>query len=173
MYQQNQHTQVMFYIMPEHDSEQSTGAGTDATKSTNDYLQQACIQAAHYYRQNKRVFIFTEDQAQAHQIDQLLWSFEPDSFVPHNLIGEGPKQGAAIEIGYQPSTNRRPILINLAKQTPNFANRYQQIIDFVPSNEDLKQLARQRFRSYKQMGLDVQTQNAVSQQSTASSTNDA
>ena len=55
----------------------------------------------HFYRQNQRVFIYTQDQQSAHDIDEMLWAFDPDSFVPHNLIGEGPKQGAAVEISWQ------------------------------------------------------------------------
>ncbi|WP_286233706.1 DNA polymerase III subunit chi [Thalassotalea sediminis] len=121
----------------------------------------ACFQAAHFYRQKQRVFIFTESQEQAHQIDELLWSFDPDSFVPHNLIGEGPKQGAAVEISWQAPTNRRPILINLASTVPNFAQQYSNIIDFVPNDEALKELARARFKHYRQLGFQVDNQAAA------------
>ncbi|GAA5133952.1 DNA polymerase III subunit chi [Thalassotalea piscium] len=142
-------TNVMFYILEQED----TSADTLALVKL-----QACFQAAYYYRQNQSVFIYTQDQNQAHAIDELLWSFEPDSFVPHNLVGEGPKSGAAVEISWQRPMNRRPILINLTSTVPNFAHQFSQIVDFVPSDEQLKQLARERYKSYRQLGFKVDNQ---------------
>ena len=149
--------QVMFYIMPEQSDPLTK---PDVALNCQDYHLQACLQAAFYYRQKQRVFVFTDNQDSSHIIDELLWSFDPESFVPHNLIGEGPKGGAPVEIGHSPSRSRRPVLINLASQVPNFAGNYQTIIDFVPSDEALKQLARDRFRHYKQLGFIVETQQA-------------
>ncbi len=131
------------------------------------HLVQACLQAAHYFRHNQRVFIYTQNQADAHQIDELLWSFDPDSFIPHNLIGEGPKNGAAVEISWQKPTSRRPVLINLTSQVPDFAGQFSQIIDFVPANEALKQQARDRFRTCRQWGFQVDTQAVHAAQSTS------
>lgn len=147
-------TQVMFYILEQDSSKDKLHLS----------LLHTCFQAAHYYRQNQRVFIYCQDQAQAHTIDELLWSFEPDSFVPHNLTGEGQNNGSAVEISWQPPTNRRPILINLTSTVPSFAHQFSQIIDFVPSDEQLKQAARERFKGYRQNGFQVDNQPATSQQ---------
>jgi DNA polymerase-3 subunit chi len=121
-------TQVMFYIL-----EQDTQSESNKDKQHLSLLH-SCFQAAHFYRQNQRVFVYCQDQEHAHQIDEMLWSFEPDSFVPHNLASEGPKNGAAVEISWQAPTNRRPVLINLTSTVPNFAHQFSQIVDFVPSD---------------------------------------
>lgn len=138
-------TQAIFHILPEQ-------AGVKAA------MQYACVIAANCYQQNQKVYIYTEDQQLAHDVDELLWSFEPDSFVPHNLVGEGPHQGSPVEIGCQPPKGRRPVLINLSKNTPNFAGNFAQVIDFVPPAEDEKQQARERFKACRQMGFQVDTQ---------------
>jgi DNA polymerase-3 subunit chi len=111
-----------------------------------------------------RVFIYTLDQQSAHDIDEMLWAFDPDSFVPHNLIGEGPKQGAAVEISWQPPKNRRAVLINLTREVPNFANQFSHLIDFVPSDDSLKEQARNRFRTCRQWGFNVEHQVASAAQ---------
>lgn len=139
-------TNATFHVMPDGCEEDS-------------HLLYACLQAANYYRRQNKVFVFTPDEATAHKIDELLWSFDADSFVPHNLAGEGPKQGAAVEISCHAPTNRRPILINLSSTVPNFANQFSQIIDFVPVNETLKQQARDRFRTCRQWGFQTESQN--------------
>ena len=38
----------------------------------------ACQIIADYYRQGARVFVFTDDRSQSHQVDELLWSFDAD-----------------------------------------------------------------------------------------------
>ena len=147
-------TQVMFYLLDQENSNDKNYAS----------LLHACFQAAYFYRQNQRVFIYSQNQQQAHQVDELLWSFEPDSFIPHNLVGEGPKSGAAVEISWQKPTNRRPVLINLTSTVPNFADQFSQIVDFVPSDEELKQLARERFKTYRQLGFQVDNQPVTTSQ---------
>ncbi len=148
-------TQVMFYVLP--DNLQSPEEN-DIT-----HFFQACLHASICYRKNQRVYVYTNDQESAHSIDEMLWSFEPDSFVPHNLVGEGPVQGAPVEIGFQAPKNRRPTLINLAGQVPNFASNYSQIIDFVPTQPSLKAQARERFKHYKQLGFHIETHKVASE----------
>lgn len=144
-------TQVMFYVLPDDKDDASEVNASSA-------LYHACLQASYFYRQNQRVFIYAQDQKNAEQVDEMLWAFDSDSFVPHNLAGEGPKQGAAVEISHQAPQGRRPVLINLTETMPNFANQFQLIVDFVPSNETLKQLARERFKTCRQWGFQVDTQ---------------
>lgn len=145
---------VVFYILG--DSEQTL---TSNKTEQNLVLYCACLQAAHYYRQSKKVFIYTESQQQAHDIDELLWRFDADAFVPHNLSGEGPHYGSPVEISWHAPKNHRAVLINLTKNTPAFAYQFTQVIDFVPCSEKLKQLARDRFRGYRQQGSQVNTEN--------------
>jgi len=144
----------MFYLLnDEVTDEQET--------DTRSAIYHACLQASHFYRQNQRVYIYTQDQQHAEQVDEMLWAFDSDSFVPHNLVGEGPKQGAMVEIGYQAPQGRRPVLINLTSTVPNFANQFQYIVDFVPSDETLKQQARERFKTCRQWGFQVGNQAVI------------
>ncbi len=147
-------TQVMFYLLND------KGAGLEGSDAidTSSAFYHACLQASYFYRQNQRVFIYTQDKQSAEKIDEMLWAFDSDSFVPHNLVGEGPKQGAAVEIGSQAPLGRRPVLINLTSTVPNFANKFQFIVDFVPSDETLKQQARERFKTCRQWGFQVNNQ---------------
>ena len=154
-------TQVMFYQLND-DKKDESG------KDTCSALYHACLQASYFYRQNQRVYIYSQDKQHAEQVDEMLWAFDSDSFVPHNLVGEGPKQGAAVEIGFQPPVGRRAVLINLTSTVPNFANQFQLIVDFVPSDETLKQQARERFKACRQWGFQVDSQPVAEQKESAS-----
>lgn len=120
----------------------------------------ACQLCADLYRAKKRVFVYTASQQEAEQFDELLWQFEPERFVPHNLAGEGPAYGAPVEISWQPPKQSRQVLLNLSTEIPAFANRFQQIIEFVPADEQLKAQARERYKQYRQLGITPQTINA-------------
>lgn len=157
-------TKVMFYVL-EDKTETTNNTNNELTtnhikKNSTSLIYQVCKQAAHYYRNKQKVYIYTNDQAEAHNIDEMLWSFEPESFVAHNLVGEGPRGGSPVEISWKNPTSRRPVLINLCNTVPDFANQFTTIIDFVPTDDALKQQARDRYRTCKQWGFLVESQPA-------------
>ncbi len=148
-------SQVTFYILDEK---------TENNEPLPAHFMQACSLAAFYYQQNRKVFIYTNDQQDAFTVDEYLWQFDGDSFVPHNLLGEGPHYGTPVEISWMPPTHPRPILINLNEQLPDFSSNFQQIIDFVPANSTLKQHARERFKQYRSMGFSLNTHQTKQEQ---------
>ncbi|WP_440054076.1 DNA polymerase III subunit chi [Pseudoalteromonas sp. T1lg65] len=114
--------------------------------------------AASLYREGHRIFIYVDNIQDAQLIDEHLWCFDAERFVPHNLQGEGPKGGAPVEIGEMPPVARRPILINLAKVIPDFIRRFEQVYDFVPVEASAKQAARERFKQLRNIGATISTE---------------
>jgi len=145
------HKQATFYLLEKNESD----SDKSNAPSSGSLLFCACVQAAQSYRQQQKVFIYTPDQTVAHEVDEMLWAFDADSFVPHNLMGEGPSYGSPVEISWQAPSNRRSVLINLTESVPPFAQKFSQVIDFVPNDETLKQIARNRYRQYQQLGFAV------------------
>lgn len=119
----------------------------------------ACQLAAEQWRLGKRVLIACESLTQAQRLDEALWQRPVDQFVPHNLAGEGPKYGAPVELCWPEKRNNMPrhILINLLPQFANFATTFHEVIDFVPSEEHQKQLARERYKTYRDVGFQLTT----------------
>lgn len=117
----------------------------------------ACQLAAENWRLGKRVLIACEDQIQAEKLDEMLWQREPHQFVPHNLAGEGPRYGAPVELCWptKRGSSTRDILINLQSSFADCATAFHEVIDFVPINEQLKQLARKRYKTYRSMGFNL------------------
>ncbi len=80
--------------------------------------QLVCEIAAERWRAGKRVLIACEDEQQAIRLDEALWARPPESFVPHNLSGEGPRGGAPVEIaGHKSATAARAIFSLACGQT--------------------------------------------------------
>lgn len=121
----------------------------------------ACDLAAKTWRSGKKVLINCETEEQALNIDEALWARE-EEFVPHNLSGEITQYATPIEISWSGKRNaqRRDVLINLQTQIPEFISSFTQVIDFVPDDEQLKMIARERYKQYRQLGWQLTTEQA-------------
>ena len=145
--------QVSFYLLDE----------TSANTPEPAQLSLACLVAARCFRQKQKCIVLCQDKQQAEQFDELLWQLPVNSFVPHNLAGEGPVGGAPVEIHWQtPAQMSRAVLINLAELMPECHLGFKQIFDFVPAEENLKLQARERYKHYRAAGHQLDTQAATS-----------
>lgn len=144
--------QVTFYILPD---DSPAAADTDGINQAAAVL--ACQLTTARFRQNQTVFMLAQTQAQAEQLDEMLWQQDPHSFVPHGLSDEATVTQAPVEIGTGLPKRSRLILINLAETVPAFAHRFAQIIDFVPADEIQKQQARERYKQYRALGFTLET----------------
>ncbi|KZN46734.1 DNA polymerase III subunit chi [Pseudoalteromonas luteoviolacea] len=129
----------------------------EPNQQVSAHFDLAARSAAKLYRAGQRVFIYVDNVEDAHAIDEYLWQFDAESFVPHNLQGEGPKGGAPVEIGQMPPVGRRTTLINLATHIPDFVRRFEQVYDFVPVESHAKQAARERFKQLRAIGANIST----------------
>lgn len=106
-----------------------------------------------------RLFVFCTDQKEAEDLDELLWTFKPDSFIPHNLQGEGPEPPPPIQIGYSGQMPRgfNDVLINLSDRVPEFYQRFRRIIEIIPNAETQKAIGREHYKYFRQQGLTINT----------------
>ena len=118
----------------------------------------ACRLLEKAYRRGHRVFVYCNNQQEAESLDELLWTFKEDSFIPHNLQGEGPEPPPPVQIGYSKEPrDYQDILLNLADDVPNFYTRFRRVIELVPNNEIGKERSRTHYREYRSKGCDLQT----------------
>ncbi|MET1253510.1 DNA polymerase III subunit chi [Aliikangiella maris] len=105
------------------------------------------------YRKGQKVFVHTQDRKQAETIDELLWSLDAASFLPHQLADEAPDTKPPIEIGFGQNPAVKPdVLINMAAQVPQFFSQFAWVFEYAWGDEEQKELARNRFRFYRERG---------------------
>lgn len=123
---------------------------------TKDIL--ACRITEKAYKLGHSVFIFCANQEEAHALDELLWTYKPDSFLPHNIQGEGPEPPPVIQLGYTSEPRGfNDILINMSPQCPNFYKKFLRIIEIVSNDEISKENSRKLYREYKKQGFKLNT----------------
>jgi DNA polymerase-3 subunit chi len=101
--------------------------------------------------------IFCESSAQADFLDDLLWEFDDDAFIPHQIVGlEDDEDQADTPVLIVPpgvETGMRPLVINLRHTLP--ANGYQRVLEIVPADDSAREPARQRWLEYKKLGHEL------------------
>lgn len=126
--------------------------------AVNTCLQQVCQLVEKAYQQTQPVYIHTNNQSDAKQLDSFLWTYRDDSFIPHNLYTEGSSLQPPIQIGFGLAPqDHRDILINLSDDVPNFYQQFSHILEVVSSDSKQQTLARERFRFYRDNACEIAT----------------
>ncbi len=122
-------------------------------------LRMACHTTAKHVRAGRRLLVWCTDTRRMQAFDQLLWSFEPNSFIPHVgaddllaahtpvLLLDKPAQLAAAD--------RHLWLLNLDLACPPLLERYQRILEIVSTHPDDIKAAKQRWVAYRQAGHEL------------------
>ena len=120
----------------------------------------ACIMASKAWSAGNHVYMHTETEDTAKKLDDLLWTFRDISFVPHEIYNETENNEAPITIGFgNHFPNHSQVMINLDYKIPEFAEKFSRIIEIVENNEKKKEIARQRYRQYKESEYELHNHN--------------
>lgn len=105
------------------------------------------------------ILVVVDTQEQAHELDDLLWSFKPESFIAHQIIGGDeeakveitcPTDSGAINAG-----EHHDVLINLSSQIPEFFSRFARLAEIVIQEPKILDNTREHYRFYKQRGYPI------------------
>ena len=94
--------------------------------------------------------------------DDLLWTFADRSFVPHErLAANGGSSVAAAAIliadGDDKGPHDRDVLVNLADSVPAGYPGYARIAEVVDADDGRRRSGRDRYRFYREQGIEPQT----------------
>ena len=163
-------TQIDFYIL--------------AQTSAIARLHYACRLAEKAMNQGHHIAIALDDEEQALTLSDYLWSFKPESFLPHifqdkELLDNEPKQEALQHTSTDNINNvaqenlKRPapialiwskdndhyhdILINLSQKIPEGFSRYQRAFEIVVQEDNCLQITRSHFQFYRERGYPLKS----------------
>jgi DNA polymerase III subunit chi len=124
-----------------------------STAMPGDRLRAACQLAMKAWRAGLPVFLRGSDAQQCSELDELLWRFKAESFVPHDLHRDDPQAPVAIGLDDEPAS-QQGVLINLGSTLSPHVERFSRVIEIVNQEPDLLTACRENFRSYRQRGYD-------------------
>lgn len=110
-------------------------------------------------RLGNRVLVTLDHLEEASQLDDLLWTFKPESFIPHQIL-PGDKQ-AQVEITTDlqseiPLNNHHNVLINLSQSVPVYFSRFERLSEVVIQQPEILKNTREHYSFYRERGYPIQ-----------------
>ena len=105
------------------------------------------------------IFVQTPDSEQAKFLDDLMWTFDQSTFIPHGLHNSrGDGAGLPVAIGQHPPPDSGIIvLISLMDKVPEHYDQYPRVLELVDNTPQEKAQARDRYRIYRDQGHTPET----------------
>jgi DNA polymerase-3 subunit chi len=134
-------THIDFYLLPE---------GHPGSR-----LDFACRLTETIWRKGHRLYIHVPDSATAQELDERLWSFKPDAFLPHGMLGNQPP--SPVEIGWQEEPgDHHDVLLNLDLKIPGHFSRFQRVAEIIDESEVVRKPKRADWKFYRERGYPIQ-----------------
>ena len=124
-----------------------------ASASLAERQRTACQLAGKAWRAGLPVFLRCSDDSECAALDELLWQFRAEAFIPHSLQQDNPHAPVVIGLD-QPPAQAGGLLLNLDSSLSPHIEQFQRIIEIVNQQPELLAACRENFRSYRQRGYD-------------------
>lgn len=123
-------------------------------KSPERQVESACRLCRKILTQTQqKIWLYCPDQAMQQQLDEQLWTFDASSFMPHGI----DQLNAPICISAHLPTDTNCVLFNFNNQALEQYTNFSQIIEIIENTPDAKQLGREKFKKYRQLGIEPHT----------------
>jgi DNA polymerase-3 subunit chi len=97
--------------------------------------------------------ILARDGNQAEALDALLWEFDEDAYLPHQIAGSDEDDAITPILIVSPGTETpdRPLVINLRDEIA--PGQYERVLEVVPADPAAREPLRARWRAYQERGF--------------------
>ncbi|MBS1186370.1 MAG: polymerase subunit chi [Burkholderiaceae bacterium] len=103
---------------------------------------------------DSRIVILTQDRRQLSALDQALWTFSAQDFLPHAEVNEpvAAQSPVILTDSDQSELPHHDILINLSGAVPAHFAQFGRMIEIVSTEAGEVDAGRQRYAHYRQRG---------------------
>ena len=123
----------------------------DFYQTSGDEHAFACRLIDMVYRKGRQIYVHTSTEELARTLNEQLWTFKEDSFVPHSLHSEAMDVPIKIGFDHEPEEHQ-DVLVNLSGQIPHFFSRFDRVAEIVPVDQNSRKSARENYAYYKERG---------------------
>ncbi|MEB3753306.1 DNA polymerase III subunit chi [Acinetobacter sp. MD2(2019)] len=122
-------------------------------KSPERQAESACRLSRKILKQPKKIYWLCDDPSQQKQLDELLWQFDANSFIPHGI---DDLQASVCISAHLPKTGQW-IIVNFTAEALQPQDTFEHIIEIVENQESTKIIGREKFKQYKKLGFSPRT----------------
>jgi DNA polymerase-3 subunit chi len=126
----------------------------DKPRFRDDPLLLVCELVKKAYAAEQPTLILARTAEQADALDEKLWEFDDESFIPHQIAGDDDDAITAVVIvppGVR--TADRPLVVNLRDECA--PGTFERVLEVVAAEPAEREGSRARWTEYKKRGFDV------------------
>ena len=113
-----------------------------------------CELARKAHDANLWTLVLARDDEQAQRLDELLWEFDADAYIPHQLAGDEEDELTPVLIATpEADTPMRALVINLRDEPVN--GSFDRVLEVVPADDSARGPLRERWKQYQARGLEL------------------
>ena len=113
-----------------------------------------CELARKAHDANLWTLVLARDDEQAQRLDELLWEFDADAYIPHQLAGDEEDELTPVLIATPDAdTPMRALVINLRDEP--VAGDFERVLEVVPADDSARGPLRERWKQYQSRGLEL------------------
>lgn len=113
-----------------------------------------CELAKRAHASGQFTLVLARDAAQAEELDDLLWSFEPDAYIPHQIAGDDEDELTPVLIAPpEVEAPARPLVVNLRDAA--WTAPCERVLEVVPADPAARVPLRERWKQYQVLGYDL------------------
>jgi len=120
----------------------------------------ACRLTEKAYLRDLTVVVLNDTEADMQVMDELLWTFNERSFVPHAIHRAEASARPACPVRLTPALETigaADLLVNLSGRLPTRMERFGRIAEVIDADEERRRLGRERFKAYRELQLPLET----------------
>lgn len=107
------------------------------------------------YRLGHRAWLHVPADARAAALDERLWTFSQQSFLPHDRVAnDDGTSPVVIGDGREPGDGYS-LLVNEDSAVPSFYTRFERVAEFVDQSEETRRHGRANYAYYRQQGCEL------------------
>jgi DNA polymerase-3 subunit chi len=127
----------------------------DKPRFRDDPLLLVCELARRAFASEQPTLILTRSRGDAEALDEKLWEFDEDAFIPHQIVGDGDDDAitAVLIVPPDATTPDRALVINLRDECA--PGLFERVLEVVPADDAERLGSRERWKTYKQAGFEV------------------
>jgi len=134
-------TRILFYVLD-----------STAPRAREHFV---CKLVQKAFARGHRIHIHTGDAQTTQVLDELLWTFEDQSFLPHAASLDARAAPITLHESRLPEA-QDDLLINIADVIPDGFGRFAQVADVVGGDESERTAGRERFRFFRERGYPIE-----------------
>lgn len=99
---------------------------------------------------NLSVLILLDNEEEVAELDNTLWDYRPDAFLPHHKLGTTPESSIALASSL-PQLPSHDVLVNFTNEAKAI-EEYPRIVEVIIQEDSVLTCTRKRYQEYRDLG---------------------